>query len=284
MARIRTIKPDFFTSDDICALSPLARLLYIGLWCEADREGRLAWAPRTFKRRYLPDDDCDIEKLCRELLSRDLVRVYGGGDFAYIPTFLAHQHINPREGKSEIPPPDSDASARVPDASVTRREEGKEGREGKESSEAKASDADAASVVFKQGLAWLMKAAGKPEAHCRAQLGKWRKVIGDESLIAALGRGQREGPIDAMAWMERAVAATAKGPPKTYAEKAQDVAGMTVDRDGASQWQARLRTYKPGGFWLEHDWGPRPESGSCRAPRELVEAWTAKTNDRKEAA
>ena len=43
MARIRTIKPEFFTSDDICALSPLARLLYVGLWCEADREGRLVW-------------------------------------------------------------------------------------------------------------------------------------------------------------------------------------------------------------------------------------------------
>ena len=41
MARIRTIKPEFFTSDDICALSPRARLLYVGLWCEADREGRL---------------------------------------------------------------------------------------------------------------------------------------------------------------------------------------------------------------------------------------------------
>ena len=50
MARIRTIKPEFFTSDDICALSPRARLLYIGLWCEADREGRLVWAPRGFKR------------------------------------------------------------------------------------------------------------------------------------------------------------------------------------------------------------------------------------------
>jgi hypothetical protein len=73
MARIRTIKPDFFTSDDICALSPLARLLYIGLWCEADREGRLVWAPRVLKRRYLPEDNCDIEALCRELIERELV-------------------------------------------------------------------------------------------------------------------------------------------------------------------------------------------------------------------
>ena len=39
VARIRTIKPDFFTSEDIVVLTPWARLLYIALWCEADREG-----------------------------------------------------------------------------------------------------------------------------------------------------------------------------------------------------------------------------------------------------
>ena len=61
MARIRTIKPEFFTSEDIVSLSPLARLLYVALWCEADKEGRLVWKPLTFKLRYLPADDCDIK-------------------------------------------------------------------------------------------------------------------------------------------------------------------------------------------------------------------------------
>lgn len=61
MARIRTIKPDFFTSEDIMALSPLARLLYIGTWLEADREGRLTWKPSTLKVRYLPSDACDVK-------------------------------------------------------------------------------------------------------------------------------------------------------------------------------------------------------------------------------
>lgn len=137
MARIRTIKPDFFTSEDIVALSPRARLLYIALWCEADREGRLTWRPKTFKLRYLPDDDCDIEALCEELIGRDLVKPYGGGKYAHIPTFLEHQHVNPREASSTLPDP------RVIDASATRHEasnldahtqvgregKGKEGRE-----------------------------------------------------------------------------------------------------------------------------------------------------------
>lgn len=106
MARIRTIKPEFFTSDDICALSMAARLLYIGAWCEADREGRMEWKPRSLKRRYLPDDNIDIDALCGELINAGLVVLYGDS-LAYIPTFAKHQHINPRESVSNLPePPD----------------------------------------------------------------------------------------------------------------------------------------------------------------------------------
>ncbi len=48
MAYIRTIKASFFTSDDIVSLSPMARLLYVALWTEADREGRFTWRPGNF--------------------------------------------------------------------------------------------------------------------------------------------------------------------------------------------------------------------------------------------
>ena len=104
MARIRTIKPEFFTSEDIVSLSPLARLLYVALWCEADKEGRLVWKPMTFKLRYLPADDCDIKALCKEITDRGLVTLYGEG-YAVIPAFGAHQHINPRESASQLPEP-----------------------------------------------------------------------------------------------------------------------------------------------------------------------------------
>jgi hypothetical protein len=135
VARIRTIKPDFFTSEDITALSPMARLLYIALWCEADKEGRMVWKPKTFKLRYLPADNCDAEALCAEIVSQGLVVLYGDG-LAYIPAFAAHQHINPRETPSSLPTPDASptrrhASARVPDAQGGREGKGKEGK-GKE--------------------------------------------------------------------------------------------------------------------------------------------------------
>lgn len=133
MARIRTIKPEFFTSEDIVELEPMARLLYIALWCEADKRGRLAWKPKTFKMRYFPADNCDIDALCDALVTRGLVCLYGDG-LAYIPSFEEHQHINPREKESTFPDPNDYASSTRDDASVTVKSRAgrKEGREGKE--------------------------------------------------------------------------------------------------------------------------------------------------------
>lgn len=133
MARIRTIKPEFFTSEDIVSLTPLARLLYVALWCEADREGRLVWKPKTFKMRYFPGDSCNIEKLCDEVLDKSLVVVYEE-KYAFIPAFHCHQHINPREAASQLPAPEIDASTtrepRVSDGSA-RASDTQVGREGK---------------------------------------------------------------------------------------------------------------------------------------------------------
>lgn len=135
MARIRTIKPEFFTSEDIVGLTPLARLLYIALWCEADKEGRMVWKPKTFKMRYLPGDDCSIDDLCAEILKAKLVALYSDA-YAFIPAFKSHQHINPRESDSQLPEPDA-KTTRAPrvstrhspdsDAQVGREGKGKEG-------------------------------------------------------------------------------------------------------------------------------------------------------------
>lgn len=115
MAYIRTIKASFFTSDDIVSLTPLARLLYIALWTEADREGRFTWRPGNFKLRFLPGDQCVIDMLCAELVEAGLVIIYevDGKTYAEIPTFTRHQVINNRERESTLP-------ARVMDGAGTR--------------------------------------------------------------------------------------------------------------------------------------------------------------------
>lgn len=133
MARIRTIKPEFFTSEDIVSLTPLARLFYVSLWCEADREGRLSWRPKTLKMRYFPADNCDIDMLATELITAGLIEIYEDDDkqYAYIPGFAKHQIINNRESASVLPAP---KLRKKIDASGTRANasQGKEGKEGKE--------------------------------------------------------------------------------------------------------------------------------------------------------
>lgn len=126
MARIRTIKPEFFTSESVCAVSPLARLLFIGMWLEADREGRLAWKINTLKIRYLPIDDVNIKELADELIDEEMIVIYEVNKKKYceIPGFIEHQVINNREKESSLPPRVKVASRRV-------KAEGKEGREGK---------------------------------------------------------------------------------------------------------------------------------------------------------
>lgn len=119
MARIRTIKPEFFTSEDVVALSPLARLLYIATWLEADREGRLAWKPATLKMRYFPADACDMAAIAGELVAQGLAVPYGDG-LAYLPGFVKHQVINNRENPSKLPAPVIDACPTRDDACVTR--------------------------------------------------------------------------------------------------------------------------------------------------------------------
>ena len=124
MAYIRTIKASFFTSDDIVSLSPLARLLYIALWTEADREGRFTWRPGNFKLRFLPGDTCDIQELCGELVESGLVIPYSvdGKAYAEIPTFKRHQSINAKERKSVLPERVQIATGTRNDATSSRGE------------------------------------------------------------------------------------------------------------------------------------------------------------------
>lgn len=193
MARIRTIKPEFFTSEDVVSLSPLARLLYIACWCEADKEGRMFWKPRTLKMRYLPADDCDIESLCAELVSGGLVRLYGEG-LAFIPAFTTHQHVNPRESVSQLPAPDEKLTRqrRVPtrDQRVNSGIDPQVGREGKgkERKTRGASSTEDGFAVF-----WL----AYPNRKARQAAEKaWAKLAPDAELQAAILKAvaeQRQG-------------------------------------------------------------------------------------------
>lgn len=112
--RIRTIKPEFFRSESVASLDPLTRILFQGLWCLADRDGRLWDRPRRIKVEVLPYDDCDIEAALRDLERAELIARYHTttGNAIQIVNFTKHQRITGKESEkaSEIP----DISAQVP--------------------------------------------------------------------------------------------------------------------------------------------------------------------------
>lgn len=111
MSRIRTIKPDFFLHEDLADLSALHRLLFIGLWTEADREGRLEDRPRRLKAALLPYDDADVDRMLSDLEEAGFLTRYEaqGSRYIAIPSFGTHQRPHAREAASSIPPPPTTA-------------------------------------------------------------------------------------------------------------------------------------------------------------------------------
>lgn len=105
--RSRNIKPGFFKNEFLAECEPLSRILFAGLWCMADREGRMEYRPKRIKAELLPYDDCMIDQLIDQLLKRKFVIIYKIDESIYlsIPSFNLHQNPNIKENESTIPEP-----------------------------------------------------------------------------------------------------------------------------------------------------------------------------------
>ena len=77
MARIRSIKPDFFTSEKIASLPMSTRLTFIGLWTHADDNGVAVDNVRLIAAAIWPLEDDPLEALTRT--SEDLLRLSEAG-------------------------------------------------------------------------------------------------------------------------------------------------------------------------------------------------------------
>lgn len=113
MARARNIKPGFFANEDLAECNPLARILFAGLWCLADREGRLEDRPKRIRAELLPYDNCDADQLLDELQTHGFITRYECGENRYIQVlnFCKHQNPHIKEAKSSIPAPDNHEQA-----------------------------------------------------------------------------------------------------------------------------------------------------------------------------
>ena len=130
MGRIRTIKPEFFTHEELFDLEEKeglpVRLAFIGLWTICDREGRFKWRPRSIKAQILPYDNVDFSRVLDALATRGFVVRYAssGVEYGYVPGFSRHQVVNFKESQSNLPePPEPNEIPSIPrvlDALATR--------------------------------------------------------------------------------------------------------------------------------------------------------------------
>ena len=108
MARVRLINPEFFLHEGIAACSPHARLLFIALWTQADRLGRIRWLPVRILGEAFPHEPAvKVNDLAAELEKAGALRLYSVGDrlFGYLPGFCRWQKPHRNEAESRIPDP-----------------------------------------------------------------------------------------------------------------------------------------------------------------------------------
>jgi hypothetical protein len=108
MPRARNIKPGFFKNEELAELGPYAMLLFEGLWCLADKAGRLEDRPRRIKAEIFPYFDVDVDDLLNGLHDGGFIVRYevAGSRYLHIINFTKHQSPHVKEAASTIPAPD----------------------------------------------------------------------------------------------------------------------------------------------------------------------------------
>ena len=99
MARIRTIKPDFWRNEPLSEVSPEAALLAIGLLNHADDEGYFVAHPKLVESDIFPlrelSSTCTV--LLKELSDIGYIELFTGSDgkkYGLITKFTKHQVVN----------------------------------------------------------------------------------------------------------------------------------------------------------------------------------------------
>lgn len=111
MARIRSVKPEFWADRRMSRLSLTARFMYIGLWNLSDEHARGNGDTRYIKGQLFPYDDDVTPEVVGGLLDElegegRVVRYDVDGDpFLFLPNLGEHQRLEPSKVKSKYPAP-----------------------------------------------------------------------------------------------------------------------------------------------------------------------------------
>lgn len=172
MSRIRTVKPDFWVSEQVISCSPLARLAFIGMWNFCDDNGVHPASYVRLRAEVFPGDNYSIDEIkswIAELITVELIREYAVSDKMYwiVTGWKKHQRIDRPTYKYPLPSTDfkkiadaspdnhrifdeySPSNPRLTHDSSTTEGKGMEGN-GKEKniSESEASPVSDADVIF----------------------------------------------------------------------------------------------------------------------------------------
>ncbi len=259
MARARNIKPGFFANDTLAECSPLARLLFAGLWTIADRAGRLEDRPKRIKAALLPYDECDINDLLDQLVDRGFIARYEAGGQKLIQVLAFDKHQNPHKnepesllpslvdgqdsqgnGSEQAPEQHSTSTVQAPEQHSSNRADSLNLIPDSFISVPIGTGADAPqmlsqSQVWKAGVE-LLAAQGMGESQARAFIGKLAKELGGSTatlgdLVEAV---VAEQPADARAWLQAAVKRR-----KTEKPKEEGRPEWALKAGFANEWEAQ---------------------------------------------
>ena len=111
MPRIRTIKPEFWSSPGVARMTPLARLTFIGMWNWADDAGRGTYNPRELMGFIFPHDEemtvAEFRALCAEIRAHVAVDFFevAGRHYFEISSWKKHQSRHAKFDSSKYPDP-----------------------------------------------------------------------------------------------------------------------------------------------------------------------------------
>jgi hypothetical protein len=106
MARARNIKPSFFTNEILGQLDPIIGMTFVGLWCLADRDGRLEDRPLRIKAELFPyRESLDVNGYLTVLERHGFLTRYevDGVRYIEITNFVKHQNPHHTEKPKGYP-------------------------------------------------------------------------------------------------------------------------------------------------------------------------------------
>ena len=236
MARIRTIKPEFWKHEDLSALPADTHMLAAALLNHADDEGYFNANPRLVQAECCPLRDLSVSvhdslnKLA-EIGYLKLGEVLDGKRYGHVVKFADHQVISrAKDSKIKALGIAWSNPGAIQDCSAPEGKGREQGREGKEKSSdpngsgepsvspaedlleiplslRKPHHGDYGALLFGPGLDWLADVLGKPPAGCRVLLGKWLKDCGQDhqAVYELLAQCQAEQVAEPVSWVTAAL-------------------------------------------------------------------------------